>query len=145
MAEQYQLKCRECGKLWGNQARSFCDECLSRMRSGEVLKSVKRKVSMIDLPVKVCTGIFVGVILVSMVLFHVGMEHDTWIDAFYRTISLLATGADTLESGYFLQTLYPTSTGFYSANFGDSPMQADVTATCQVEGKRLQARGCADL
>jgi len=29
MAEHYQLKCRECGKLWGNQAQSFCDECLS--------------------------------------------------------------------------------------------------------------------
>src|SRR6202162_5153038 len=29
MAEHYQLKCRECGKFWGNQARSFCDECLS--------------------------------------------------------------------------------------------------------------------
>ena len=29
MSEHYQLKCRECGKLWGNQARSFCDECLS--------------------------------------------------------------------------------------------------------------------
>ena len=29
MGEYYQLKCRECGKLWGNEARSFCDECLS--------------------------------------------------------------------------------------------------------------------
>src|ERR1700730_4182664 len=29
MAEHHQLKCRECGKLWGNEARSFCDECLS--------------------------------------------------------------------------------------------------------------------
>jgi len=29
MIEHYQLKCRECGKLWGNQPRSFCDECLS--------------------------------------------------------------------------------------------------------------------
>lgn len=29
MAEIYQLKCRECGRLWGNQARSFCEECLS--------------------------------------------------------------------------------------------------------------------
>src|SRR5713101_6459744 len=29
MAEHFQLKCRECGKLWGNEARSFCDECLS--------------------------------------------------------------------------------------------------------------------
>src|SRR5437879_8651778 len=29
MAEHFQLKCRECGKLWGNEPRSFCDECLS--------------------------------------------------------------------------------------------------------------------
>jgi threonine synthase len=29
MAEHYQLRCRECGKLWGNIARSFCDDCLS--------------------------------------------------------------------------------------------------------------------
>src|SRR5467141_2583628 len=29
MAEHYQLKCRECGRLWGNEPRSFCDECLS--------------------------------------------------------------------------------------------------------------------
>lgn len=29
MAEHYQLKCRECGKLWGNVPQSFCDECLS--------------------------------------------------------------------------------------------------------------------
>ncbi len=25
----YELRCRECGKRWGNQPRSFCDECLS--------------------------------------------------------------------------------------------------------------------
>src|SRR5512136_2446924 len=25
----YQLRCRECGKLWGNQPRSFCDDCFS--------------------------------------------------------------------------------------------------------------------
>jgi threonine synthase len=29
MAENYQLRCRECGKLWGNIPRSFCDDCLS--------------------------------------------------------------------------------------------------------------------
>jgi threonine synthase len=29
MAERYELRCRECGKRWGNQARSFCEECLS--------------------------------------------------------------------------------------------------------------------
>ena len=30
---------------------TFCDECLARMRRGEEMKAVKRKVSMIDLPV----------------------------------------------------------------------------------------------
>jgi threonine synthase len=29
MAEHYQLRCRECGRLWGNIPRSFCDDCLS--------------------------------------------------------------------------------------------------------------------
>lgn len=30
---------------------------------------------------------------------------------------------------YFLQVLYPTSTGFYSVNFGDAPLKVDVTTT----------------
>jgi threonine synthase len=25
----YELRCRECGKLWGNQPRSICDDCFS--------------------------------------------------------------------------------------------------------------------
>jgi len=25
----YQLRCRECGKTWGNMPRSFCEECFS--------------------------------------------------------------------------------------------------------------------
>lgn len=29
MAEAYQLRCRECGKLWGNAPKSFCEECFS--------------------------------------------------------------------------------------------------------------------
>jgi threonine synthase len=29
MGEIYQLRCRECGKLWGNIPRSFCAECIS--------------------------------------------------------------------------------------------------------------------
>ena len=29
MAELYQLRCRECGRLWGNAPRSYCEECLS--------------------------------------------------------------------------------------------------------------------
>jgi threonine synthase len=26
---QYELRCRECGKIWGNQPRSICDDCFS--------------------------------------------------------------------------------------------------------------------
>ncbi len=25
----YELRCRECGKSWGNQPRSMCDDCFS--------------------------------------------------------------------------------------------------------------------
>src|ERR1700730_1172249 len=25
----YELRCRECGRSWGNQPRSICDECFS--------------------------------------------------------------------------------------------------------------------
>ena len=25
----YELRCRECGRSWGNQPRSVCDECFS--------------------------------------------------------------------------------------------------------------------
>ena len=25
----YELRCRECGKSWGNQPRSICDDCFS--------------------------------------------------------------------------------------------------------------------
>jgi threonine synthase len=27
--QQYELRCRECGKIWGNQPRSICDDCFS--------------------------------------------------------------------------------------------------------------------
>ncbi len=53
-----------------------------------------RGLGLIDLPVKICSAIFLGVIVVSVLIFHLGMKDDTLIDAFYRTISLLATGAD---------------------------------------------------
>ena len=41
MAEIYQLKCRECGRLWGNQARSFCDECLSPLEVSYDLEAAR--------------------------------------------------------------------------------------------------------
>ena len=29
MSESFELRCRECGKTWGNIPRSFCDDCFS--------------------------------------------------------------------------------------------------------------------
>ncbi len=31
MSELYELRCRECGKTWGNEPRSFCEECFSSL------------------------------------------------------------------------------------------------------------------
>jgi Trk K+ transport system NAD-binding subunit len=53
-----------------------------------------RTLAMIDVPVKVCTLILLAVISFSVLVFHYGMKNDTLIDGFYRTISLIATGAD---------------------------------------------------
>ena len=46
MPEIYQLRCRECGKLWGNEPRSFCEECFSPLEVAydyEALKSIAAK------------------------------------------------------------------------------------------------------
>ena len=46
MPDFYQLRCRECGKLWGNAPRSFCEECFSPLEVAfdyEALKSVAAK------------------------------------------------------------------------------------------------------
>lgn len=46
MPEIYQLRCRECGKPWGNAPRSFCEECFSPLEVAydyEALKSIAAK------------------------------------------------------------------------------------------------------
>jgi threonine synthase len=46
MPEIYQLRCRECGKLWGNAPRSFCEECFSPLEVAfdyQALKSIAAK------------------------------------------------------------------------------------------------------
>ena len=46
MPEIYQLRCRECGKLWGNTPRSFCEECFSPLEVAydyPALKSIAAK------------------------------------------------------------------------------------------------------
>lgn len=46
MSELYQLRCRECHKLWGNAPRSFCEECFSPLEVSydyDALKKVARR------------------------------------------------------------------------------------------------------
>jgi threonine synthase len=46
MPEIYQLRCRECGKFWGNAPRSFCEECFSPLEISydyAALKSIASK------------------------------------------------------------------------------------------------------
>src|SRR5258706_13805552 len=46
MPDIYQLRCRECGKLWGNTPRSFCEDCFSPLEIGydyEALKLIAAK------------------------------------------------------------------------------------------------------
>jgi Trk K+ transport system NAD-binding subunit len=57
-------------------------------------RMLTRIVGEVDLPVKICTLILLGVIAFSVIIFRFGMKNDTLVDALYRTISLMATGAD---------------------------------------------------
>ncbi len=46
MPDHYQLRCRECGKFWGNAPRSFCEECFSPLEVAydyDALKKIARK------------------------------------------------------------------------------------------------------
>jgi threonine synthase len=44
MAELYELRCRECGKTWGNEPRSFCEECFSSLEIVYDYDSLKKTV-----------------------------------------------------------------------------------------------------
>jgi Trk K+ transport system NAD-binding subunit len=48
----------------------------------------------VDMPLKICTGVLVSVIVISTLVFHYGIDGETLPNALYRTISLMATGAD---------------------------------------------------
>jgi threonine synthase len=46
MSELYELRCRECGKTWGNVPRSFCEECFSPLEVAydyDALKKIARR------------------------------------------------------------------------------------------------------
>ena len=57
-------------------------------------RAVRRLFRDVELPVKIAAATLAIVIAVSVLVFHFGMKNDTIIDAFYRTVSLIATGAD---------------------------------------------------
>jgi threonine synthase len=42
MSERYELRCRECGKAWGNAPRSFCDDCFSSLEVSFDYEAVKK-------------------------------------------------------------------------------------------------------
>ena len=77
--------------LWAGLAR----------RLGRV---VWRTLAEMDLAVKICTSILLGVVVVSTLIFFFAVKDDTMADGIYRTISLIATGADMggkeLDSGW---------------------------------------------
>jgi Trk K+ transport system NAD-binding subunit len=68
--------------LWAGQLRR-----LGRM--------VWRTLAEVDLPVKICTGVLLSVVLISTVVFHAWIRNDPFFaKSLYRTISVIATGAD---------------------------------------------------
>jgi threonine synthase len=42
---QYELRCRECGKSWGNQPRSICDDCFSPLEVSYDYDSLRLQVT----------------------------------------------------------------------------------------------------
>jgi Trk K+ transport system NAD-binding subunit len=62
-------------------------------RNGRVLW---RTIAEIDLPVKICTAVLFGVVAASTLVYQLGMNKSL-PDGLYRTISVIATGADMHE------------------------------------------------
>src|ERR1700757_3566611 len=44
MSDLYELRCKECGKTWGNSPRSFCEECFSPLEVSFDYDSLKKMV-----------------------------------------------------------------------------------------------------
>jgi Trk K+ transport system NAD-binding subunit len=58
-------------------------------------RMIGRTLREVDLPVKVCTTVLILVVLTSTLVLNFGVNHyRNWADAFFRTISLMATGSD---------------------------------------------------
>jgi threonine synthase len=44
MSELYELRCKECGKAWGNSPRSFCEDCFSPLEVSFDYDALKKRV-----------------------------------------------------------------------------------------------------
>jgi threonine synthase len=49
MSDLYELRCKECGKAWGNSPRSFCEECFSPLEVSFDYDALKKTVRREDL------------------------------------------------------------------------------------------------
>jgi threonine synthase len=49
MSDCYELRCKECGKTWGNCPRSFCEDCFSPLELAFDYESLQKKVRREDL------------------------------------------------------------------------------------------------
>lgn len=74
------------------------EEALPHLRWAGIVRRFSRvawrTLSEVDLPVKICTGVLLSVVLLSTLVFHFGMQRQTLAQSLFRTISLIATGAD---------------------------------------------------
>jgi threonine synthase len=53
MPDHYELRCRECGKTWGNAPRSFCEDCFSPLEVAydyNLLKKIVRRENLSNRP-----------------------------------------------------------------------------------------------
>ncbi len=42
MSDSYELRCKECGKTWGNSPRSFCEDCFSPLEVSFDYDAIKK-------------------------------------------------------------------------------------------------------
>ena len=45
MSERYTLKCKECHRDWGNQPRSFCEDCMAPLEVAYDLDAIRPLIS----------------------------------------------------------------------------------------------------
>ena len=65
-----------------------------------LLRVIGQTLADIERPVRICTAILLAVITTSTLIFHLGVAKFSFADALFRTISIMATGADMHEGDF---------------------------------------------